>query len=47
MDSKEIEPPKGPKQNRIGVLCLTVMETFILLVLRTQFNDDIIARGSR
>jgi hypothetical protein len=41
MDSKDIEPPAGPEQDQIGILCLTLIGICILLVLRVRLNDYI------
>jgi hypothetical protein len=41
MESKEVDPSKGPEQDQIGVLCLTLAGIFVLLVLRVQLNNYI------
>jgi hypothetical protein len=43
MDSKDVELPKGPEQDQISVLRLTLIGMFILLVLRAQLNNYITA----
>jgi|HubBroStandDraft_3_1064219.scaffolds.fasta_scaffold2038229_2 hypothetical protein len=47
MDSKFLAHLKGSGLDRINIPCLTLTETFILLVLRTQPNNDVAERGSR
>lgn len=43
MENKDLEPSKRSEQDQIGVLCLTVLGIFILLVLRVQLSNDIAA----
>lgn len=47
MDSKCLAHLKGSGLDKISTPCLTLTEAFILLVLRTQPNNDVTERGSR